>query len=280
MSRVESMAFEAYQQAEGVNVSSLKWISPPEYTPAHYRAKFITGEMPEVEEEEQTTKMDARTFGKLFHRACLEPDTMAGNFWVKPDGMSFATKEGKAWRSEHAERPIITEKNAKAITGMRDSVWRHAGAKALLTGARTEACLFSQDEHGTLRKGRLDAIPAGGNSLVDLKSIKAIDDKTVRKTITDRRYYVQAPAYIDLARLCGIERDVFVFIFVEKTPPYLVSVRPLDEFAENVGRKIYQADLARLRNCLETNQWPGDPNDGTDCGLTSWMQSQLEREGI
>lgn len=272
VARIESLPSTEYHASEGVSNSMLKWISSP-YTPRHYKAKFIDREMPEEESPDLT-------FGTIFHRLLNEAETMGGAFHVKPEGMNFSTKDGKAWRADHQDRPIVAEADAKALKTMRDRVWAHREARALLTGARTEACLFAEDSDGTLRKGRLDAIPAGGNALVDLKSIVSVDDDTVRKAIVKRRYFVQCPFYLDLARLCGIERDVFVFIFVEKTPPYLVSVRPLDEFAENVGRKIYQADLARLRNCLETNQWPGDPHDGTDCGLTSWMQSLLEREGI
>lgn len=271
--RVESMAFEEYVKSPGVSVSALKYISPPEFTPAHFKAKFLDGEMPDEDTE-------AKDWGRIFHRLVLEESTMQKAFHIKPEGMSFSTKEGKAWRAEHQDRPILAEATAEALKKMRDSVWRHPAARALLTGARTEVCLFAEDESGMLRKGRVDAIPSGGNALVDLKSIKAIDDKTVREAITKRRYFVQGPAYLDLARLCGIEREVFVFIFVEKTPPYLVSVRPLDEFAEAAGRKIMQADLARLRHCRETDTWPGDPNDGADVGLSEWTQRQMEREGI
>lgn len=272
VARIESLPAAEYHASEGVSNSMLKWISSP-YTARHYKAKFIDREMPEQES-------DAMTFGTIFHRLLNEAETMDGAFHIKPAGMNFATKEGKGWRDAHQDRPIIKEDDATALKTMRDRVWAHAAARALLTGARTEASLFAEDDKGTLRKGRLDAIPSGGNAIVDLKSIRSVDDDTVRRAIVERRYFVQAAYYLDVARLCGIERDVFVFIFVEKTPPYLVSVRPLDEFAENVGRKIYQADLALLRNCLETNQWPGDPNDGSDVGLTSWAQSQLEREGI
>lgn len=274
--RIETMAFEDYDRAEGVSQSMLKWISLPK-TPQHYRAKFITKEIEEDEEEANNGKMDARTFGRLFHRAILETETLTGAFHVKPDKMSFSTTAGKEWKADHQDRVIISQKNADKLKGMAASVWRHPKARALLHGAQTERNMFAEDAEGTIRKGRLDIVPNWGPYIADPKSIVALEEGKMEKAIFERRYFVQAAYYIDLAQLCGVEKTEFALIFVEKTPPYLVSVRPVSQEEIGWGRMVYQADLARLRNCIATDAWPGDPADGSPIGIPGYARKQFEQ---
>lgn len=270
------MAFEDYQRAEGVSNSMLKEISLPRF-PAHFHARFIAKTIEDEDEEPNNGKMDARTFGRLFHRAILETETLTNAFYVKPDGMSFATKEGKAWKVEHQDRVIISDANSKKLVGMARSVWKHPEARALLYGAQTERNLFAEDADGTIRKGRLDIVPSWGPYIADPKSIATLEEIKMSRAIFERRYFVQGAYYIDLAKLCGIEKTKFALIFVEKSAPYVVTVRKLSDQELDWGRDVYKADLASLRHCLETNAWPGDPNDGGEIYMPVFARQQFEK---
>lgn len=262
---VLTMAEAAYRLSDGVSKSDLDWICPPR-TPAHYKARRDG-----LVENEQTPAM---RLGSLVHRAVLEPDTMAGAFVVKPEGMNFATKEGKAWRAEQTA-PIITQEEADQIHGMVRSVWAQPMAKRILHNAKTEQCLFAQDSHGTIRKARLDAL-VGGSVIPDLKTSASADPQEFERSLGKFRYHVQAAYYIDLCKLVGIDKSDFVFIVVEKEAPYACAVYSLSQDAIDLGRLEYQRDLALVRECTEKNQWPGFTDEITVIGLPAWMQKQAE----
>jgi len=271
MNGVLSMPAEAYHAASGVSKSMLDYIAPPEFTPAHYRARFLTGEM----KKEET---DAMRLGSLTHRCILEPDTVAGAFHVRPEEMSFTTKEGKAWKAEHMDKPIVKSEEAKAVNAMCAAIWRHPMAKRLLVGDK-ERSLFAQDGNGTLRKGRLDVLCAG-NIVPDLKTCQTTERGKLEKEILEYRYHVQGAYYTDLCNLLGYEKQVFVLICVEKTPPYDVVCYQIEPEILELGRKEYRANLATLRHCLEKDEWPGRSNEIETIGLPHWAMKQLERDSV
>jgi hypothetical protein len=159
-----------YRAAEGISKSSLDWIAPPR-TPAHYKAK-VSG----LIKDEQTPAM---RLGQMIHRAILEWDSL--DYVVKPEGMNFATKEGKEWKAAQTTA-IITADEYQTILGMRDSVNAHPAVKRVLANARTEVSLFANGEDGVLRKARIDALPESGNVIVDIKSCQSADPDLMAKS--------------------------------------------------------------------------------------------------
>lgn len=296
---IEPISWEDYAARPGVRNSSLKWIAPPDHFPAHYRARFITGEI----KDEETP---AKRFGTLCHRLCLQPDTMRQAFHVEPAELTIeearlkklksakmigfpeggkaqvewnsAFVEADQWRAEHADRPILKRDEADTAMRCRDAVWAHPGARRILRGALTEVSIF-ETEDGVARKARIDALPNGVRSdkVADLKFVQSVGGDAIEKAIFEYRWFCQGAYYLDLLKLAGEKRDVFTFIFVEKSPPYLVTVRTLSEEVESIGRRVYRSDLARLKTCLETNVWPGDPMDGQDVGIPSWAASKFQQ---
>lgn len=264
---IHSMPAEAYHAAEGVSRSMLEDIAPPS-TPAHYHSRHI---LKENEQEESP----ALRMGSLVHRAVLEPETMEGAFVVKPDGLSFVTKEGKAWKAEQEGKAILTAKEAAMLDRISQSVRRHPAASRLLKGAEFERSLFAEDK-GLLLKSRFDILPKTGNVIADLKTCERADLDSVEKSIGKYGYHRQAAFYLKVANLLGLERTHFVFIFVEKTPPYAVACySPLPEIVE-AGRMCIEADLLRLRQCVEADRWPAYSDGIEGAGLPAWQMKQLE----
>ncbi len=255
-----------YRAAEGISKSALDYIAPPR-TPAHYKA-YIDGLL-----KVETTP--AMRLGSMIHRAILEPDTVKGAWVVRPEGMVFTTKEGREWKAAQT-LPIITADEAATITGMRDSVHAHPAVKRVLANAKTEVSLFANGEDGVLRKARIDALPESGNVIVDVKSCQSADPDMMAKSVASYRYDVQAAYYLDICRLLGIDKSEFLFVCVEKQPPYAVAVYALDQDAIEWGRKQYQRDLAAIRNCEAEDHWPAFTTDITTLALPAWAQRQAE----
>lgn len=249
-----------------INASALKRLSHPG-TPAHFRAYM---------EEPKPEPTDAQRYGLILHRSIFEPDTMNGAFAIKPEGMSFATKEGKAWKQEHEGVEIIDQKNATAIQRSVAAVWAHPIAKRLLANAQFEKSLYAIDSHGTARKGRLDVFPMAGNVLPDLKSCESAAADDFERQIVKYGYHYSAAFYIDLCEMVGAPREHFLFICVEKTPPYLVAVHELDPLMIQWGRKLYQRDLTVYRQCVASGEWPGYSAEVQQVSCPKWARAEME----
>lgn len=262
-----SQSAEQYHAAAGVSRSSLKWISAPK-TPAHFKAKFIDKLIPDEE-------TPALRMGSIVHRCLLEPETVTDAFHVRPAGLNFTTKEGRAWKEAHEDRPILTPVEATHIAGMRASILAHSTAARIIQGSDCERSAFAEDKGMTL-KSRFDCLPKTGNVIADLKTCEDADLASVEKAMANYAYYVQAAFYLKVANLIGLKRDVFVFIFVEKTPPYAVACYTPADVVLEAGRMIVERDLQVLRNCYADNSWPGYASGVQPCGLPAYLMKQLE----
>lgn len=261
---IHSQSFAAYKAAAGVSKSMLDKLAHPK-TPAHLRAYLDGVEIP----------TEAQIFGHLVHRVLLEPDTIKGAFAIKPEGMNFATKKGRAWKEDHGGLPIVSFKDAVAVDAMVANLWKHPQAKRLLKDAQFERSLFATDTHGTLRKCRLDALTAG-NAIPDLKSCASAAADDFERSIVDYRLFVQAAYYIDLCKLLGMDKQRFCFICVEKSPPYAVAIYSLDDLVVEWGRKTYKRDIQVYRNCIESGEWPAYPPEITNIGVPRWAQKEMD----
>jgi exodeoxyribonuclease VIII len=263
-SGILSLPEAQYRAAEGISKSALDYVAPPR-TPAHFKA-YIDGLF-------KTETTPAMRLGQMIHRAILEPDAL--DVSVKPEGLNLSTKEGKEWKAAQT-KTIITQDEYVTIKGMRDSVHAHPAVKRVLDNARTEVSLFASGEDGVLRKARVDALPEGGNVIVDIKSCQSADPDMMAKSVASYRYDVQAAYYLDLCQLLGLDKTEFLFVCVEKTPPFAVAVYALDQDAIAWGRKQYQRDLAAVKHCMAEDHWPSFTQDITTLGLPSWAAKQAE----
>lgn len=265
---IHTLEAEQYHAADGVSRSMLEWLTPPK-TPAHFRAKWIDKLIP----DEDTP---ALRMGSLVHRCVLEPETMADAFYNRPEGLDGRTKDGKEWLAAHADKPVLTADEAAKIQGMRDSVWAHPMASRILKASEFERSAFAEDD-GLLLKARFDALPKSSNIIADLKTCDDASEEACCKSVSKYAYYRQAAFYLRVANLLGLKREAFVFIFVEKTPPYLVAVRQLDDMVLEAGRMMINRDLQLLRNCRERDQWPGYGNDVLGVALPDYEMRRIEQ---
>lgn len=252
---------DIYRAASGINISSLKAMGK---SPAHYLAKLT---------EPKSEPTPAMVFGTLLHRAALEPHRLAGSFAVKPEGMSFVTKDGKAWRDSQT-LPIITSEQNEALKGAADSVANHPAAAAILDGARREVSVFRRivrsNPEGMLLKGRVDIVAIdqhGSTTIADVKTTEDASLEAFSKTIAQYGYAQQAAYYLDL-----LGASHFVFIAVEKTAPYAVGVYCLDAASIAVGREKNMKHLDIFEACQTSGQWPAYSSDIETISLPAWAK--------
>lgn len=263
---IHAMSAEDYHASPAVSNSDLKYITG-KYTPAHFWA-FKDRQI----EREET---EAMRIGTLTHRCILEPDTMRDSYAVKPDGMTFASKDGKAWRDAHEGLTIISQSHADMIERMMSAVWSHHKAKQIIMASKREQSLFATDGPVQLR-ARIDCLPENGNIIADLKTTELCDLDSVESAIFTYGYYRQAAFYLRLANLLGLKKEKFILIFVEKTPPHCVAVYSLDDIAIEAGTAEVRSALSLIKNCTTTGIWPGRDDGINDASLPNWAIKRIE----
>ena len=261
------MPFEDYRASPAVGKSDLDLIHR---SPAHYRQ---AKEVPEP-------ATPAMLWGQMFHALILEPDRFATTYAVLPEGIDRRTKDGKlewsAWQEEHSGMVAVDKPTMVELTAMRDGLMFHPLMSTIQT-ALCERSVFWTDDVPC--KARPDMVTAAG-FLADLKTcIDARPDPFARQCLT-YRYYVQAAYYLDgYHAAVGEPAEGFLFVAIEKSPPYAVALYLANESMVDQGRREYGRDLETYAECLRSDRWPGYPADVMSLMLPVWAQDEEAKSG-
>ena len=83
-------------------------------------------------------------------------------------------------------------------------------------------------------------------------------------------YHRQAAWYLDGMEAVGQPCEAFLFIFVEKNFPHLVTMCQLDEAALTKGREDSDRAVEILQGCQSTGLYPCYTRDILTLGLPAW----------
>lgn len=249
---------EYHGAKEWLGSTSLKTLALK--TPAHYKH----------ESTHQVFK-DEFNIGTATHSLILENDTTNIVVLEHQNYLTKAAKEAKAAAIADNKQPLLA-KEWEQVQAMRDSVMDHAVAGPLFKGHVPERSFFWEQD-GLKFKVRPDALRE--DLIVDLKTTVNADTNEFGKTAFNYGYFISAALYQQ-----GVERVTgkklpFVFVNVEKTAPYLVSVTELDEDALDFGNMMIERATRIYKECMESGNWPGYPRR-TIARLPDWAYWQLE----
>lgn len=244
-------------------------------SPAHYWIHSPYN--PERIEQESNAAFD---FGKAAHTLLMGEGKFKESFMLKayPD---FRTNEAKAWRNAQiaAGKVIISEDDLANISGIAKSMERCPEIKAGLFDGLVEHSIFWQDpKTGVWLKSRPDVIPSSDGVLVDLKTTTDASPRKVDKSILDYGYPSQgALAAWGMRAAAGIKIEHFVLVFVEKTPPWAVSIVEVDARWMDIGGKQIRRAIRIFAECMKTGDWPfyGPPRTAY---APDWLEKQMDME--
>jgi hypothetical protein len=204
------------------------------------------------------------------------------------DADNYLTKAAKtakrdAYAAEHI--PVLAREYAE-IQLMADAIRAHPIAGALLDplGGAGERTLVWQDRTtGVMRRAMLDWLPQhqrGARLIVpDYKTALHVDPESLSKEIARHQLYQQGEWYRAGVRALGLGGDLepaFVFIFQQKTAPYLVTVAELGHDERMWGDRMNRSALDLYRRCSETGRWPGYADDVISLELPVYAKRALE----
>jgi len=235
-----NLPFAEYLDSEQINASDLKLINSR--TPAHYLASLS-----KPKEENQAMKI-----GSAIHCAVLEPDFFDERHIILPDGVDGRTKEGKTIISEAKQsgKVILSKSDYDLCHAVSASVMSHKDLNHSLKSGDSELSVFTND-----RKCRLDNYNFG--YIFDLKTCNDASPNGFSRQIYNFGYHIQAAWYLDTCKMAGLATDGFIFIAVEKEPPYAIGLYELGTDSLEAGRSAYQSALDKLERAKSTGEWPG-----------------------
>lgn len=244
------------------------------------------------------------SLGRAAHHLLLGEGEFAKHFAIRPSKWdSWRTNDAKLWRDGMVEAgfTVLTPDDIETVRGMAGLLpWQKgmdycglANAPEFVRnalGGQIETSLIWKDEDtGIWLKSRPDAIPTDSGIFVDLKTTTEVDDHSLANTVLSFGYQVQAAlAGMAAAKVLGVEMTDFAFVFIEKKPPYSVTIKVLSENDIIRGEHQVFAGLRIFKRCLETGVWPGPTAGQADAqrlSLPDWGRKaidarleQLERE--
>lgn len=230
--------------------------------PALYKAWL------EGEDEEKTSA--ALAFGSLSHLLTLQPQEFDSQYSVTD--LNLATKEGKAWKAALPDGiQIVKNDDYEKAQMMADAVRDHPQAKMLFQNYIAEEPIYWTFD-GVPCKAKPDIVAEvfGHRYIADLKTTESVNPEAIRKSIAKWGYHRQAAWYLSGMEAVGRPCDAFIFIFVEKTYPYLVTMCQLDEDALAKGMEECLRAVSTLKECQASGTWPCYTREIITLGLPKW----------
>ena len=257
-----------YHAHQAVSKSHLDLVAR---SPLHYWARYLD---PNREIPEPT---EAMRIGSALHTLVLEQDTFEERYITAPQ-VDRRTKAGKeVWAEFEAEaggRELIAADDRAMISRMAEAVWSHPAAAALLNwqGKAETTHMWVDQATGQACKCRPDWLTENHQLIIDLKTTEDASPAGFRKSIANFRYHVQASWYLDgIEQATGTRPEQFLFVCVEKKPPYAVAVYAASPVMITIGAETAARDLDVLVTCKQANAWPGYSDQIEPISLPPWM---------
>lgn len=208
-------------------------------------------------------------------------------------GASCDVTQFEDWRTKAAKEEVAALQASSDIVlkpseyalvrGMADAIHNHPEAGRLLAegaGVPERALFWRDSATGVDCRAMLDFTLHSGRAIVDLKTTTNADPAKLGRHIDNYGYHVQAGWYLDGGAALGVvDPDaLFVWVFVEREPPHLITVATLDPADLAYGRERGAIARQRYRDCAEVDVWPGYPDHIITVSLPPWSRRSHDIE--
>ena len=265
------MTEQEYRQHPAISRSELLKISESPEKFKYYR-----------EHPEEPTP--ALVFGQLFHAMALQPETVSEQFAVAPN-IDRRTKAGKEAFAEFEARAdgktIVSVDMVEQATAMCEALNRNEFAKKLLKGEREKSFFWVDEMTGEECKCRTDVLTEVGENLiiVDLKSTDNAETEAFTKSAIRYGYDLQSAMYSEGVKVNTGRDPLFVFIAIEKKPPYAINILQSDKLLIRRGYDLFRELIGIYADCKKTDNWYGylgKFNQINNLALPAYLAKEVE----
>lgn len=236
---------------------------------------------------EQKDRPDAREQKDSFDRGRVMHELVLGDgagIVVIPHS-TFRTAESRRMRAEAraAGKAPILERDMPEAERMAAAFLEHEFAVSLLTqpGKSEQTLIWLDEQTGVMERALVDYLPDpvpldSPNRMIipDYKTtIEAFPGDKMSRHLYDYGYHRQAAKYRKGVLSLGLAPEaVMVFLFQEKTPPFLVTPVFLDRNAMIIGTEDNRRALDVYAECMETGVWPGYSDEPVEMSLPVFIE--------
>lgn len=219
--------------------------------------------------------------GSAAHCFVLEPEKFAERYALCEVTRNEKHAAYQEWLKANRGREALKRDEWETAHAVGAAVRSHPVASGLLSGGRAEVSMQWRCPHtGVELKGRPDYI---ADRINDLKTTRAIDERSTGRAMADYLYHGQLAMYHDGAVTLGLipaNAPPPTITWVEKTAPYDVAVDEFDEFALEAGRRLYVGLVEKILVAAETNMWPGQAPAIRTVTLPGYAPGTFEEEAV
>lgn len=226
----------------------------------------------------------ALLFGQLFHAVLLQPEMVDAMFVVSPE-IDKRTKAGKEAFADFQNtvngRAVVSSEMMNQAVAMREAVLCCSYAKKLLSGEHEMPIFWTDELTGEECKCRVDCLSKVKDKLIviDVKTAESAENNAFARASVNHGYDFQAAMYSEgVAKTYG-EAPIFVFIVVEKKPPYAVNIFQADDLFLQRGYDIFRELLGIYSDCKKSGNWYGYLgafNQINTLSLPAWAARDVE----
>jgi hypothetical protein len=185
-----------------------------------------------------------------------------------------------------AGRIPVLERQMDVVEDMVAALYEHPIAAQLFepgTGVAEQSLFWVDGPSGVTCRARLDYLSTktttdGKLIIPDYKTANSAAPAKIVKAIDDHGYHQQGGWYIDAVIGCGLAEDaVFLLVFQEKEPPYIVTVAELHPINGLwVGRELNDKARQVYAKCVAEDYWPAYADDIVTAELPPWSMRKME----
>lgn len=270
---IQSLSNDEYHSSAGISRSALMRFKR---SPMHYWHEYESGDFVKAE------PTSALILGDVVHTLVLEPHLYAERYAIQPvlpalpkvgllrdvgrdiyetQKAARAAMEaqndalGHAFLISSAGKMVISADVAAKAVAMAGAIQSNPIAVDLLQDCAMESSIyFDHQPTGIQLKARPDAW--NGSIIVDLKTSVDASFRGFQGSAFGYGYFLQAAFCHEALKSVGVEMEKFVFLVVEKTPPYATAIYVLDDDALQFGINQLDELMARFKICQDTQNFP------------------------
>lgn len=204
----------------------------------------------------------ALIFGQVFHKLALEQDDFFTEFSVAPN-IDRRTKDGKAAWAEFIassdSKTVIDADSYQKAKDMVNALYSVPMVEKLLNGQHELPLFWTDDLTGEACKCRLDCLTEVKNQpiIVDLKTTADASTDGFMRSAIKHGYDFQAAMYSEDYKQNFGKTPLFVFIAIEKDPPYSVNILQADEAFIQHGYDVFRELIGIYSECKKTGVFYG-----------------------
>ena len=204
----------------------------------------------------------ALLFGQAFHKMALETSDFYNEFAVAPN-IDRRTKDGKAAYADFLAtsngKTIIDCNTHETIIDMVAALNAVPFVAKLLNGQHEVPYFWTDELTGEPCKCRIDCLTEikGQTVIVDLKTTSDASTDGFMRSAIKHGYDFQAAMYSEGYEKNTGKKPLFVFIAIEKEPPYAVNILQADEAFTQHGYDVFRELIGTYHDCKVSGNWFG-----------------------